>query len=249
MGKQELAAEFFLGLVEVDGGAALGEFEGGGHARRAATHDGIAAFEALWGGLGEFGFAAGARVDHAARHLALEGAVQARLVARDAGVDLAFPTIDGLGDDVAVGEPGARHRNEVRAAVGQHLLGHLRHVDAVGGHQRHAHLAHQLLGHPSESRAGHHGGDRGDARLVPADARVDDVGAGGLDDLRLLHHLAPAVALLHEVEHAQAVHDGKVGAAGLADARDDLFRKPHPVGEVAAPLVGPVVGAAAPETG
>ena len=91
VGKQELAAEFFLGLVEVDRGAALGELQGGGHARWAATNHGVAAFEALWSRLGEFGFAAGARVDHASRHLALEGAVQARLVARDAGVDLAFP--------------------------------------------------------------------------------------------------------------------------------------------------------------
>ena len=194
--------------------------------------------------LGEFCFAAGARIDHASRDLALERAVQARLVARDAGVDLGLAALDRLGDDVAVGEPGARHRNKVRAAVGQHLLGHLRHVDAVGGHQRHAHLAHELLGHPGESRARHHGGDRGDAGLVPTDARVDDVGAGGLDDLRLLHHLAPAVALLHEVEHAQAVHDGKVGAAGLADAGNDLLWKAHPVGEVAAPSVGPVVGSA-----
>ena len=77
---------------------------------------------------------------------------------------------------------------------------------------------------------------------MPTDAGVDDVGPGGLDDLRLLHHLAPAVALLHEVEHAQAVHDGKVRTAGLADARDDLLGKANPVLEGPAPFIGTVVG-------
>lgn len=53
------------------------------------------------------------------------------------------------------------------------------------------HLALELLGDPREPRSGNAGGDGRDARLVPADTRVDDSGPGLLDRHRQLHYLFP----------------------------------------------------------
>ena len=50
------------------------------------------------------------------------GQIDARLIARDAGIDQ-FGLIEcGLGDDLGIGQKRPRHRNEIDAAVGQHRL-------------------------------------------------------------------------------------------------------------------------------
>ena len=63
-------------------------------------------------------------------------------------------------------------------AVGDHVVGHLWIVDAIGGDQRDLDLAHQPLGDVAESRTWHSGVDGRHAGFVPADAGVDDGGTG-----------------------------------------------------------------------
>ena len=132
---------------------------------------------------------AGPRIHQATGDLAAKSVVQTGLVAADAGVDLVRLAGRGLVDKVRVGEKRACHRDHVGHALGQHLLCHFRRVDAVGGHQRNANLALELLRHPRPGGARHFGGDGGDARLVPADAGVQDGHTGSLQFLRQLHHL------------------------------------------------------------
>ena len=127
--------------------------------------------------------------------------VQAGLVAADAGIDpLAVPS-GRLVDELRIGEERARHGHHVGITLRQHLFGHFRRVDAVGGDQRNVHLAAQLGGDLGERRARHLGGDGRNPRLVPADAGVDQRGAGLLDGLCQLHHLFPDAAALDQVEH------------------------------------------------
>ncbi|MND91107.1 hypothetical protein D3C80_832180 [compost metagenome] len=185
---------------------------------------------------------AGTRVDQATGQLAAEGVVQAGLVATDAGVDFVAAALGGLVDEIRVGEERTGHGDHVGIALGQHLLGHLGGVDAVGGDQRDLHLAAQLGGDLGEGRARHFGGDGGDARLVPADAGVDEGGAGRLDGLGQGDDLLPGAAAFHQVEHGQAEDDDEVRAHGLAHAADDLHRQAHAVLVAAAPAVGALVG-------
>ena len=246
-GEQELAAQCLTGFVEIHRCAASGELQSSGHARRATSDHGVTAVQFFGRHLRIFRLTAGTGVDHAAGHFALERPIQTSLVAGDARVDFGLAPLHSLGHDLPIGEPRAGHGHEVGTPIGEHLLRHMGHVDAVGGDQRDAHLTHEFFRDPRKARAGHHGGDGRNAGLVPANAGVDDVRASGLDDLGLFDHLAPTAAFLHEVEHAQAVHDGKVRPAGLADARDDFFGEAHPVGQGTTPLVGAVVRSAGEE--
>ena len=195
----------------------------------------------------QLGLVAGARVDQAAAGLVLEHMVQAGLVAGDAGVDAVGPALRSLLHKRRIGQQRARHGHHVGAAIGQHLLGHLGRVDAVGRDQRRGDacrgkLGLHLLRDPGERCAGHAGGNGGHPRLVPANAGVDDVGAASGHGLAQGDDLVPRAAAGHQVDHRQAVNDDEVLANGLAHAADDLHRQAHAVAVVTAPFVAPQVG-------
>ena len=241
LGHVELAADLAGRVEQSHAMATLGSHGGGGQAGRAGADHG----DLLHSGGGDvvqLGLVAGTRVDQAAGQLAAEGVVQAGLVAADAGVDLVGTAGGRLVDEVRVGEERAGHGHHVGVTFGQYLLGDFRRVDTVGGAQRDADLALELGGDLGEGRARHLGGDGRDARLVPADAGVDDGGAGLLDGLGQGHDLVPGAAALDQVEHGQAVDDDEVRAHGLANAADDLHRQAHAVLVAATPAVGAVVG-------
>ena len=151
------------------------------------------------------------RVDQARSNLAAKGVVQAGLVAANAGVDLVSLARSGLVHKLRVGQKGPRHGNHIGHAVGQYLLGHLGGVDAVGGDQRNAYLALELLRNPGKSSARHLGGDGGYARLVPADAGVQNGDACSLQGLGELHHFFQCRATLDQIEHGQAEDHDEIG--------------------------------------
>ena len=191
---------------------------------------------------GEFGLVAGLRVHQATGDLAGEGVIEAGLVAGDARRDLRRFTRPGLGHEVGIRQHGSRHRHHVGTARGEHLLGDLRRVDPVRGDQRNADLGHQLFRHPGEGRAGHGSGYGGNARLVPADARVDDRGPCGFDGLRQLHHLVMCGAIGHQIDHRQTVDEDEVRPYGGAHPAHHLHRQAHPVLVRSTPVVGALVG-------
>ena len=173
--------------------------------------------------------------------------VEAGLVAADAGVDFVGAGAGRLDHEIRIGQQRARHRHHVGTALGQHPLGYGRIVDAVGGDERDADLAHELFGHPGKAGARHRGGDGGNARFVPADAGVDQGGAGRFDGPGERDHFVPARAFIDQVEHGQAVDDDEAGTDGGTDGLDGLDGEAHAVGKRAAPFVGALVGAAAQE--
>ena len=59
---------------------------------------------------------------------------------------------------------------------------------------------------------GTHGGDGRNARLVPADAGVDDVRTRRLDGLAKLDDFVPALTAFDQIEHRQPVDDDEVCA-------------------------------------
>ncbi|MNF59366.1 hypothetical protein D3C84_409520 [compost metagenome] len=173
--------------------------------------------------------------------------VQAGLVAADAGVDLVAAALGGLVDELRVREERSGHGDHVGVALGQHLFGHFRGVDAVGGDQRDLHLAAQLGGDLGKGRARHLGGDGRNARLVPADAGIDQGRAGRLDGLGQQDDLLPAAAALDQVEHRQAIDDDEVRPHRLAHPADDLHRQAHAILVAAAPAVVALIGVGSQE--
>ena len=181
-------------------------------------------------------------VDQAAGQLATKGVVQTGLVTTDAGVDLIAATLGRFVDEVWVSEEWTRHGDHVSVTLSQHLLGHFRGVDAVGGDQRNTDLAAQLGGDLGERGARHLGGDGRNTRFVPADAGIDQGRAGFFDGFGQQDDLVPGAAAFNQIQHRQAIDDDEVRADGLTYATDDLHRQTHAVLVATAPTVGTVVG-------
>jgi hypothetical protein len=108
--------------------------------------------------------------------------------------------------------------------------------------QRDLYFALHLARDPCKRGARHHRRDGRDAGLVPADAGVDQCGAGGLDGLAECDHLVPCAAALDEIEHRKPVDDDEIAAHRFARAVDNLDGKADPVHESAAPVVVPEIG-------
>ncbi len=256
----ELATDLRALLEQGDREAALGGARRGGEARRAGPHDG----DARWSrGVEtrdrrgvvptsldrrrerqqhELGLAPRPRVDQAGRLAVGEDVVEAGLVAGDAGVDLVGPPGGRLRDELRVGQERTRHRHQIGLAGSEDLLGQLGGVDPVGGTDRDRHLGLQPGGHRAPGAARHLGDDRGDPRLVPADAGVEHGGAGLLESVRQVGDLVPGLAPLDQVEQRDPVDDREAVAHGLPRPAYDLDGEAHPFGRGAAPGVGAVVG-------
>ncbi len=114
--------------------------------------------------------------------------------------------------------------------------------DAVRGDDRDADLRPQAAGQVGKGGAGHAGGNGGDARLVPADAGVDEACARGLNGLGQLDDLIPGGAVRDKVDQRKSVDEDRVRPHGGADAGDGFHRKAHAVFVRATPAVGAAVG-------
>ena len=158
----------------------------------------------------ELDLAAGLRIDQAGRHPPGEDQIEARLVAGDAHVDLVGAALARLVGELGVGQHRPRHRHEIGVAARQDRFGHLGRVDAVGGDDGDAHRLLQPPRRERPGRARHLLGNGRHARLVPADALVDDVGAGGLDGAGLGGDLLGGQAALHQVDRGHAEDDEEV---------------------------------------
>ena len=242
LGVVELPADLVGRIEQGHAVAALGGDRRAGQSRRARPDHGDGLRRERFP-VGEVRLVAGARIDQAAGQLVLEHVVQAGLVAGDAGVDGLGRAGARLGRPLRVGQQRTRQRDHVGLAGGEDAFGDLGHVDPVGRHQRHPHVRLELGGHVHESRARHRGDDGRHARLVPADAGVDDRGTGGFHGLGLLDDLVPLVAVLHQVQQRQAVDDDEVRAHRLAHTTHDLHREAHALLRRAAPGVVALVGA------
>ena len=239
----ELPADARRRFKQRDRMTALRGGDGAGQAGRTGADHGNTPLRAAAANLRELELTAGARVHQAGGGAIRKNVVQARLVARDAGVDVLRPTRSGLAHEVGVGEEGPRHRHHVGVAARQDLLRDFRHVDAVRRDHRNRHRTlHARRGEAPRS-ARHDVGDRRDARLVPADAGVDDVGAGGFDRAREFHDFTRRSATFHEVERRDAVHQEELRPEPGTRAAHDLHGETMPVLHAATELVGAVVRA------
>ena len=182
LGVIELAADFLRLVDQRHGMAALAQRAGAGQARGTCANDGNAL--ALRGGCNDqLGLVAGARVDQATSAFALKDVIETGLIAGDAGIDAVAASCLGLYRPLGVGQQRPRHRDHIGSAVGKNAFGHVGHVDAVRGDQRDRDLALELLGDPGEACTRHAGDDGWYARLMPADAGIDDAGARRFDAL------------------------------------------------------------------
>ena len=241
LGHIELAADLATGIEQRHVVAAFGSDGGKCQARRAGAHHGQF-LRRVGLHVVQLGFAAGTRVHQTAGELALEDMVQAGLVTADTGVDFVGTALLGLDDEFRVGQERARHGHHIGAATGQDVFGHFRRIDTVGGDQRNTYLAHQALGDPGKTAARYAGGNSRHAGFVPADTGIDDVGAGFFHLCGQLFYLVPGAAVIHQVQHGQAVNDDEFAAYGLAHGTQYRQREADAVLEAAAPAVGTLVG-------
>ena len=173
----------------------------------------------------------------------LEGVVQARLVAGDAGVDpLRGPGLR-LERPVGIGQERAGHADQIGLALGEDLLGGLGHVDPVGGGHRDGHDLLDPASEVHERRPRHGGDDGGHASLMPADAGVEQVHACGLQRPGQVQGLLQGLTVRHQVHHGHAEGDQEVRPGRGADAADDLGGQPSAPCGGAAPGIGTVVRA------
>ena len=236
-----MPANFTGGVKQGDIKPAARGGGGKGQTRRPCAHHGNALFRWRWR-LDHQRLVAGARIHQAGCDLAAKGVVQAGLVAADAGVDFVSLAFGRLAHKFSICQERAGHRHHVGHAVGQNLLGHLGCVNAVGGHQRNAHLALELLSDPGKCSARHLGGDGRNARLVPTNAGVQNTDARGLQGLGQLHHLFFGGAAFNQVQHGQAKDDDEILTHLGPGAPHDFQRKGDAVLVAAAPGVVAVVG-------
>ena len=169
--------------------------------------------------------------------------VEARLVARDARVDLVGGVGLRLGDPIRIRQQRPGHRDQLHMRVGKDLLSGLRHVDAVGRHHRNLDVFGDGTADVDERAVGHRGDDRRHPRLVPAEAGVDHRRACGLDFGCQRDDLVPTLAVGDVVGHRHAVADDEVRPDRLAAAAHDLDRKPPAILGRTAPGVLSLVGA------
>ena len=237
----ELAADLARRLEQGD---VMATRRGCGRAReprRPRAHDHH--LQPLRGGLQtHFGFAACKRVDEARCDLPGEDVIEARLVAADARVDFVGAIFRCLVDELRIGQERPRHRHHVGIAARKNRFARGRVVDPVGRDERDVHRTFQPPGHPRKGRSRHHRANGRNARLVPADAGVDDRSTRDFDDLGQLHDFIPGAAAFHQVEHRQPVDDDEFRPDSFARAAHDLHREAHAMLEGAAPFVVAVVG-------
>ena len=197
----------------------------------------------LGGQIVQLRFVACPRIDEATGQFALEDVVQTCLIATYAGVDLVLPPLLCLDNQFGIGKERTCHTHHVGMAVCEYLLGHFGHVDTVGSDERNVHLALHLLRYPCKSTARHHGGNGGDARLMPTDTCIDDGDARLFQLLGQMHHLLPCAAALHAIHHAEAENDDELPAHGFAHSPHHFERKTDAVLVAAAIFVCAEIGA------
>ena len=194
----ELAADLVGRLEQMDLMTPFAQHGGGSDAGSPGADHGELAPLRRWP-VDQLGLVARTRIDQAARHFLREDVVEAGLIAANTDIDLVAAALCRLVDEFRVGEEGPRHRHHVRTTIGQHLFGHLGHVDAVGRDDWNANFWFELLREPRPCCARYAGRDGRHPRLVPADTGVDDRGAGLFDGLGELHHLAPHTPARHQI--------------------------------------------------
>mmetsp|Transcript_31269 Transcript_31269/g.105197 ORF Transcript_31269/g.105197 Transcript_31269/m.105197 type:complete len:314 (-) Transcript_31269:263-1204(-) len=174
--------------------------------------------------------------------------VEAGLVARDARVRLVLLTLKRLCHDPRVRQERSRHGDQVAARVAQDVFGRLRVVDPIRRAESdlavRAQERAQFLRREDKRRARHARANRGHARLVPADARVDHVDAGVGELRREGARLFKRHAVFDEFEQRQPEDEREPGLArGLPHAPCDSQSQPRAVLGGAAVVVGALVRA------
>mmetsp|Transcript_24675 Transcript_24675/g.79795 ORF Transcript_24675/g.79795 Transcript_24675/m.79795 type:complete len:412 (-) Transcript_24675:332-1567(-) len=213
---------------------------------------------------GRVRFVARARVHQARHRQELEGVVQARLVAGDAGIRRLLLADPGLRHEVGVREEGPGHRHEIRLpalheGVSRRNVVHpvrraqsddgpfffvvVRRPPPQGGGGK---PMLELGSCKDEGSPGNAGGDRRHAGLVPADSRINHVDVQGFGEL---HRFFKGKPVLDELQQRQS-EDEREGVLvlllatssspdGSSRAFYDFQGEPRPI--PSAPLVGAVV--------
>ena len=181
-------------------------------------------------------------VADAADGLVRHGHVEAQGVAAHAGADSVDTSGHGLLDGVGVCKERTTHDDSVKVAALDKLF-RLFHVHA---HTLRNGSLDACLDGAAEVRprgVGNLHGDKGHRGLVPACGDGEAVNIAGLvKQLADIADIVSGAAAVHEVRAADAQRDGVVGADRLADTLKGLDHEAGAADDVAAVLVGAVVG-------
>ena len=146
-------------------------------------------------------------------------------------------------------QPATAHGHEVLHAVGQELLRHSRLPDGGYADDGDVHVVFDSLDELPPPALGI--GNRfyaGNASFVQAHGYINKVNAHGLQSHGDLHAVLDVdvvlsnTSLIQEFLYTEADTDGEIGAAGFADAGNDLRDHPQAVLKAAAVLILPLIG-------
>ena len=162
---------------------------------------------------------------------------------------LRFPALLDLFAPLLIRQPTATHRHEVLHAVGQELLRHSRLPDGGNADDRDMHVVFDSLDElpPPTLRIGNrlHAGDAG---LIQAHGYINKINAHGLQSHGNFYAVLDMDVVLTNTSfiqkflYTEADTDGEIGAAGFADAGNDLREHPQAVFKAAAVLILPLIG-------
>jgi len=240
--QKQLAADGLILFKERHLMATGGGGDGAGKTGRAGADDGDFFRGAGWLE-GPLCFFAGPGIDQAGAGLAGKDAVEATLIAGDAGIDPRRLAVGRLIGPFRVGEHRPGQADHVGAAIGKHLFGHHRRIDAVTAHDRHGQRRLHLLAYRGESRSRHDAGDGRHPRLMPANAGIDQGNAGFFQGPPHGQGFVPGRAVFHQIYRRHTENDDKLVRGRLANARNNGQGETRAAGEIAAPFVIPLVDA------
>ena len=167
------------------------------HARSTAAHHRNLARQGRSGF--KLGLMASCGVDQTRGELAAERMIQTGLIAGDAGGHAVGTPGPRLGDKVRVGEQGPGQRHQIGLTLRQDLFGKLCRVDPVRRRDWHRNLSPEPLCQRHKSPSRDRGRNRRHPRLVPADARVEEVHVR-LQRFGQGDRFGPGTAVRHQID-------------------------------------------------
>ena len=215
--------------------------DGEGHAGGAATHHGDAP-SGCRRPVGKLDLVPGTRIDHARRRALGEDIVQACLITADTGVDTVGPVFANLARERRISEERSGHGDKIRRALSKQQLARFGHIEAIRRDDRNRDSTLDVFDCETPGGARHGAGDGRDCRLVPANARVEQVNASVLQRARIGRGLSARHPAVDQVNGRNPEDDEESFACRRPDCPDGVDRQSNAVVERSAEFVVTRVG-------
>ena len=176
-------------------------------------------------------------VHHTTHPLIIKGMIEAGLITGDTSIYFVHTSLSSLIDPLRIRQKRSRHRDHISHIISQYLLGHIRHIDPVGSHDRNV----DSFFHPScyihKSRAGYRSDYGWNTCLVPTNTCIKHGDTTLFQRLSQLNHFFNRGTILDQIKHREPEHQDKMSANSRTNLSDDLNSKAHTIFVASTPLI------------